>query len=455
MDAGAGRAAWRGFLFGLGMFGAGVSWVYVSLHNYGNMPAMLAGIAVLLFVAILAGYPALVGWLQARFFKDREFLRLVLIVPALWTLFEWVRSWFLSGFPWLHLGYSQVDSPLSGYAPWVGVYGVSFAVALSAALLAQGWRERGKFWTRYFPVLVVLWAGGWLAGKAEWVRPVDGAIRVALVQSNVALRDKWSPEYRQVIMDRYLDLSARAPEADLIVWPESAIPGYLDEIEPEFMSRLTKMANDRGTDFVLGVVEQDESRQTYYNSAVSVGKVSAIYRKQHLVPFGEYFPMKPLLGWLFNSLHIPMSDFSAGPSNQPPFQVAGQKAGVSICYEDSFGEEIIRMLPEATLLINISEDAWFGNSLAPHQRLQMARMRAIESGRPMVRAANTGPSAVIDHKGTVVARSPQFKEFVLSFQVQPMRGVTPYVRFGNWPIVVVLTGIVILGWFRRRRMGAR
>jgi apolipoprotein N-acyltransferase len=236
-------------------------------------------------------------------------------------------------------------------------------------------------------------------------------------------------------MSRYASLSAAAPKSDLIIWPESAVPAYLDEIDSGFLGDLRRISRVAHVDFLLGVVERDRDRRHYYNSVVSISPQPGIYRKQHLVPFGEYPPVEPVFSWLMRNFQIPMSDFSAGAPNQPPLFAAGQKIGVSVCYEDAFGEEVIRTLPSATLLVNVSEDAWFGDSLAPHQRIQMARMRALETGRPMLRAANTGPSVVIDHHGDVMARAPQFQIHALSASVQPMQGATPYVRFGNWPIV--------------------
>ena len=449
-----GRAAFRGFLFGLGMFGMGVSWVYVSLHLYGNMPAPLAGFAVFLFVAGLSLYPTLLGWLQARFFPKPGPWHPLFVLSSLWVLFEWMRGWFLTGFPWLHLGYSQVATPLAGYAPWFGVYGVSFLCALSAALLAVGVRMPDKFLKLFFPLLILVWAAGWAAGKVEWVEPLDKPLQVTLIQGNVPLESKWQPAARRVIMDRYASLSAQAPRSDLIVWPESAIPVTRDEIDPGYLENLQRLSRTTGTDFLIGIVERDKNTRRYYNSVISVSPQPGTYRKQHLVPFGEYPPLDPLFRWLMRNLQIPMSDFSAGPADQLPLMAAGHKIGVSVCYEDAFGEEVIRALPQASLLVNVSEDAWFGDSIAPHQRLQMARMRALETGRPMLRAANTGPSAVIDHRGEVVARSPQFQAHALTATVRPMRGVTPYVRFGNGPVVLFLVFmlvVAVLGAYAHKR----
>ena len=453
-NASGARAAWRGFLFGFGLFGVGVSWVYVSLHNHGNMPAPMAGLAVVLFAAGLALFPAAVGGLQARFAAAPVGLRLALIVPALWVLFEWIRGWFLTGFPWLNLGYSHVDTPLAGWAPWLGVYGVSFAVAVSAGLLAAAWADPAWRWRLHVPVLVCAWLVGWLAGQPGWVQPIGEPLRVALVQANVPLAIKWRPEFRQSIVDSYVELSARASDVDLVVWPEAAVPGYFDQIAPQLTPRLQRLRGDASTDFLIGAIERDANASSYYNSVFAFGGSGGSYRKQHLVPFGEFLPLPGVLQWLLDYLHIPMSNFSRGGADQTLLRAAGHAIGVSVCYEDAFGEEVIGALPQATLLVNVSEDSWFGNSLAPHQRLQMARMRALEAGRPMLRAANTGPSVIIDHRGAVQQRSPQFAAYTLVGEVQPTEGVTPYVRFGNTPIVTALL-VLLVGFgtaFRTRRI---
>jgi apolipoprotein N-acyltransferase len=447
------RAAWRGFLFGLGMFGVGVSWVYVSLHDFGHMPVPLAAFATLLLVAGLALYPTLLGWLQARFLDRARARHLWLALPALWTLFEWWRGWFLTGFPWLNLGYSQSDTWLAGYAPWAGVYGVSLASALIAGWLAYFWRAPEKFLRRILPALLAILAGGWLAGRVEWTEPAGAPIEAALVQGNVPLAIKWQPAYRESILERYRALSTRAPQARLVVWPEAAIPARLDEVDPRYLAALREDGAARGADFLIGAVEGDG--RSVYNSVVVLGESTTVYRKQHLVPFGEFLPWPGVFRWLIDSLRIPMSDFSRGPADPPPLTAAGQRLGVSVCYEDAFGEELIRALPAATLLVNVSEDAWFGDSFAPHQRLQMARLRALEAGRPMLRAANTGPSAAIDHRGQVLARTPQFQAAALAVAVEPRRGATPYARAGNVPLVallMVLVGIVVgFGRIKRER----
>jgi len=443
-DGSAPRAARRGFLFGLGAFGVGVSWVYVSLHDFGHMPPALAGITVVLFVAILSAYLALIGALQAWFAPRATPWHLLGILPALWVLAEWVRSWLFTGFPWLHLGYSQIDTPLAGLAPWLGVYGVSWAVAIMAGAVVLLLRAPRKALRLSLGLIVSLWVLAWLGGMVRWVEPTGNALPVALVQGNIPLRIKWLPEYRDAIVQVYLRLSREATDAKLIVWPESAIPGYLDQAEETIVPSIQALAQERDATLIVGVVEKDDTGKRYYNSAISIGEQRDHYRKRHLVPFGEFMPLKWLLGWLINNLHIPMSDFSSGAATPVPIMAAGEAVAVSICYEDAFGEEVIAALPGASLLVNLSEDAWFGDSLAPHQRLQMARMRAREAGRPMLRAANTGPSAVIDAQGNVVVATAQFQALALTATVTPMRGRTPYVIWGNGPVIVAALCLLLL-----------
>ncbi len=440
-----GLAAWRGFIFGLGYFGVGGSWIYVSMHTYGGMPPPLAALIVVVFISYLACYSALLGWLQARLFPLGEDRRLLWVLPALWTLVEWLRGWLGSGFTWLQLAYSQIETPLSGFAPWLGAYGVSYVTALCAGLLALAWHRRTHRRTLALALASVagLWVLGALALQVQWTEPLDKPLRVALVQANVDIRLKWLSENRGAIADRYVQLTFSGEPADLAIWPESAIPAYHDELEESFLPMLKSLTAARGMGLVFGTVERQltGNEKIYYNSAISVGDEVGVYRKSHLVPLGEFLPFPWILRWLLDSLHIPMSDFSTGPAHQPPLVAAGQKLAISICYEGTFGEEVIRALPEASILVNISEDAWFGDSLAPHQHLEIVRMRAVETGRPLLRATNTGISAIVDPRGRIVARSKQFKAEVLMGTVQPMQGATPYIRFGNYPII---TGLSLL-----------
>lgn len=420
-------AAYRGFGFGLGYFGVGVSWVYVSLHDFGMMPLPLAATATILFCAFLALFPALALVLAVHLGRAGGWRWLAATVGT-WLLVEWLRGWIFTGFPWLVLGYSQAPaSPLAGYAPLLGVYGISGLVVLSAAALVLR-----RPWS--LVLLVVLWTGGWALRSIEWTQPAGRPLTVSLLQGDVAQDMKFRPEQQAATLRDYLRLT-QASASRLIVLPETALPMFLDEAPPSYLALLQRHARSQGGDILLGVPERLADGR-YFNSVISLGKSPMqTYRKQHLVPFGEFVPWG--FGWIVDYLHIPLSDFSRGDEVQAPMSVAGQKVAVDICYEDAFGEEIIRALPAASLLVNVSNDAWFGNSASPWQHLQIAQMRALEVGRPMLRANNTGITAAIDHKGWVVARLEPFVQGVLHTRAQGYQGLTPYARFGNGPSVIL------------------
>ncbi|HHH48513.1 MAG TPA: apolipoprotein N-acyltransferase [Gammaproteobacteria bacterium] len=445
------QAFFSGYLFGVGYFGLGASWVAVSMYRFGGMGVALSLLSTVLFVLVLAAFPALVGWLYRRYFPGfSSSLRLLLVLPALWGLLEWTRGWILTGFPWLALGYSQTDSPLAGVAPLLGVYSIGWLLTLSAGLLVLAWQLPGRRW---LPLVSLL--GIWLLGsglsQVEWSAPAGAPLRASLIQGNVPQNLKWLPEQRQPTIDLYTRLSRQHwADSDIVIWPETALPAYYHQAE-RFLQGLAAEAARHGSNLMLGLpVRPASAPDTYYNSVVAVTDPPQIYSKHHLVPFGEYIPLKWLLGNLLDILQVPMADFSRGAAVQPPLEVAGQKIAVSICYEDAFGEEVIRALPAATLLVNVSNDAWFGDSLAPHQHLQMARMRSLETARPMFRATNNGISALIDHRGRVTARSPQFEVFVLSGSLQPRSGATPYVLGGNYPLLALLLSSLLLAVFLQR-----
>jgi apolipoprotein N-acyltransferase len=456
-------AAATGFAYGLGLFLFGVSWVYVSLHNFGAMPMPLAAAATLLFCVILALLPALAGYLYARV-PGPAVVKLAAAAPALWTLAEWTRSWIFTGFPWLAVGYSQVPaSPLSGYAPVIGLYGISLATAATAGLIAVLWqryhtrdegggiRAEGKAgtsgtWSSLILhssslILVALWATGFGLKQVAWTQPAGDAITVSLIQGNVSQDLKWRPEELSATLDAYLDLVSVAP-GRLIVLPETALPLFMDQIPPGYLEALAARARRNRGDLLIGVPERARGGE-YFNSVVSLGSSPAqTYRKSHLVPFGEFIPLRPVLGWVVGVLAIPLQDFSRGSLDQRPLEVAGQRVAADICYEDAFGEEIIRQLPAATLLVNVSNIAWFGRSIAPRQHLQMSQMRALETGRYMLRATNTGMTAVIDPHGRVEATAPEFARAVLTREVRGHEGATPFVTIGNFGALALCSALI-------------
>lgn len=444
-------AALVGFAFGLGFFGVGVSWVYVSIHDFGGMPMPLAVAATALFCMFLALFPAAVGWLQARA-AGAAAIRQLLLIPALWTLSEWVRGWIFTGFPWLALGYSQVPaSPLSGFAPVLGVYGISLVMAASAGAFAcaadRSQAPGRKARLAALSVAGLLWLGGFGLKHVGWTHPVGAPITVSLLQGNIPQEMKWRPEKARATLDAYLGMTLGST-GRLTILPETALPMFLDEVSPIYLEMLATHGRSEGGDVLVGVPEyvNRPGGGEYYNSVLSLGSSpSQIYRKVHLVPFGEYIPLKPLLGWVIQILHIPLSDFSRGDVEQAPLSVAGQKVAMAICYEDVFGEELIRQLPEATLLVNVSNDAWFGDSVAPRQHLQISQMRAMETGRYMLRATNTGITAIIDQHGQVVKRAPAFVVTRLDGRAQGFAGETPFVRWGNGAVLVLLAVLVLAG----------
>lgn len=438
------RCAWNGFWFGLGLFGAGVSWVYVSLHQFGGMPAPLAAFATIGFCAFIALFPAMAGWLQARV-PASDAVRACLLIPAAWVLFEWLRGWILTGFPWLAVGYAAAGWPLQGYAPLGGVYAISFVTVSVAGMLWLIVRHKPKLVFAVVALLLLLL--GEALRHVPWTAPAGEPVATALLQGNIEQEMKFRPERYARIVDTYARL-AESTRAQLIVLPETALPRFFDRIDPAELARFEAAAKRNNGDLLLGVPYR-RGRDEYYNSVLTLGtSPQQAYHKVHLVPFGEFVP--PGFRWTLDLLSIPLSDFSRGTLEQPLLAVAGQRVAVNVCYEDAFGDEIARRLPEATLLVNVSNVAWFGDSLAPAQHLQIARLRAIETGRMHLAATNTGITAAIHRDGRVLARLPQYAEGRLEIAAQGYSGATPYVRLRDWPIVLISLGMLGLFIVRAR-----
>jgi apolipoprotein N-acyltransferase len=471
------RAAEIGWWFGLGFFLTGVSWVYVSLHNFGAMPAPLAALATLLFCAYLAIFPAAVGYAYARLGASPA-IKLLLWLPALWALSEWIRGWLFTGFPWLATGYSQIPlSPLAGYAPALGIFGVTLVTVACAGcivLLAERVRAQHGRKTEVAAhglksaavaavahpaliVLVLLAAGGYALKQVTWTRPAGEPFETALLQGNIPQDIKWTEQGLRATLVTYRRL-ALATDAKLIVFPETALPLFLHQVPKDYFDALAGHARKTRGDILVGIPERLPSGD-YYNSAIAIGtSPTQVYRKTHLVPFGEFIPLRPVLGWIVSVLAIPLQDFSRGPEHARPLEIAGQRVAVNICYEDAFGEEIIRQLPEATVLVNVSNVAWFGRSIAPRQHLQISQARALETGRYMLRATNTGMTGIIDDRGNVLQVAPQFETAVVTGPIQGYTGATPYVRWGNLAVLALAAAMVVAALsltYRQRRYDSR
>jgi len=451
-------AAGLGFAFGLGFFLTGTSWVYVSLHTFGGMPAWLTAISTFCFCAVVALYPTLAGWLAARLGRPqgRAGFDLLVVMPACWTAGEIGRGYLFTGFPWLGLGYSQVpDSPLAAFAPIAGSYGVTAVAAVVAGAIAlAGVRIAGRQSRALFaPAIVVALAVGSGAAlhRAEWTTPSGKPVTVALLQGNVPQERKFDVDVLPSIFAQYRTMVEKT-DAQLVVLPETAFPVFLHQIRPDYLDALTKTAVARDGDILFGVAVADPEARAYFNAVVSTGASTAqAYRKSHLVPFGEFLPLRPLFEWVLDVLQIPMADFTAGSSAPPTIDIAGQRLALSICYEDAFGNEMLRQLPAATLLVNVSNDAWFGDSLAAEQHFQLAQMRALEAGRMMLRANNTGVTAIVGPRGETLARLPGFVEGTLAGVAQGRTGATPYIVVGDWGIIGVVAIMLSIGFVAARR----
>ncbi|NOX08071.1 MAG: apolipoprotein N-acyltransferase [Gammaproteobacteria bacterium] len=434
----------RGWCFGLGLFGAGLYWVYISIHFYGHVGIFLSVAVTFAMAALLALYPAIFAWLVVRFKPVMPGLRLVLLMPAVWLLMEWTKGWLFTGFPWLTLGYTQIDTALAMYAPIVGVYGLSLLLVMQAGVLTWVLVVGRRAVLMGGLIFALIWLPALLFDEVQWTQALGEPIAVSLVQGNVDQNDKWNPSLRGEFINQYLEMSLGHLDSDIIVWPETAIPAFYHQLESSVIAELDRLGKNSGTSFLVGVPVLDQQRWDYFNAVVALGQGQGTYYKNHLVPFGEYLPLRQWLGTLLHFMDIEMGDFSRGGVSQPLIQAAGLPVSVSICYEAIFETERLSDLPEAALLVNVSNDAWFADSSAPHQHLEMVRMRALEAGRWVLRATNTGITAIIDERGRVVARAPQFEVYVLDGQLQPRSGATPFVIWGNIP-VLVLVGLILLG----------
>ena len=443
------EAAWRGLLFTAGTFLAGTYWLYHSIHLIGHAPVWVTLVLMLGMVAIMGGYTALLGYAAARWGSDGGPLRFLALLPAGWVFTEWVRGWFLSGFPWLALGYSQLDTPLAAYAPLGGVYLVSLAVAVTAGALVLLVTGNRRARTTAVVALLLTWGCALALGRVEWTRPRGTEVTVALVQGAVPQSMKWVPGQLESTMNLYLELTIPQLGAGIIVWPESAIPslesgirGYLDQV--------TALAASRGSSLITGLVRRDAQSGAYYNAMAAWSPHEQWYYKRRLVPFGEFFPVPAAVRDWMRLMNLPYSDFTAGTEAQRPLVAGGEALAPTICYEDAYGVEQLRLARESTLLVNVTNDAWFGDSSAPHQHLDISRMRSLETGRPMLRATNDGVTALIGYDGKVMDSLPQFQPGVLTGTVEPRTGFTPYLRAGNWPVLALLA-IGLIAGFRRAR----
>jgi apolipoprotein N-acyltransferase len=429
------QGLWRGWLYGLGMFGSGVSWVYVSIHVHGHAGIPLAAGLTALFCAGLALLHALFAWCYIRFVRPLPGGMLVGF-PALWVLFEWLRGWLLTGFPWLYLGYAHVGTSISGWAPITGVFGLSFICALSGTCLFLAWRSRKPIaCTTYAVIFITLWGGGEVLKSTQWVaRASAEPLTIAIIQPNVPQEHKWDPQWYRPILRQLRDATDPVLGHDIVIWPESAVPKYYQQAQ-DFLEPIAKRAADADTTLITGIPYRPSGSTVYYNSIAVLGYGEGIYHKQRLVPFGEYVPLENFLRGLIRFFDLPMSAFSPGPEQQRPLRAGTYRIAPFICYEIVYGDLVAKSARDTDILITISNDSWFGDSIGPWQHLQIAQMRGRENGRFVLRGTNNGISAIIDHQGRILKRTEQFVATTLTGKAEVMLGNTPFGSFGNTPII--------------------
>ena len=440
--------------FALGWFGSGISWVHVSIDQFGGLPLVVSVSLMIMLCLYLALFPALAAYLTARFSSNQQ-LNLWLL-PSFWLLCEYLRSVILTGFPWLSLGYSQIDSPLASFAPIVGEVGITAVILIINICLVKFVNaiKQPPDTNITLPITLMLILGplSFLLTKASWVKPNGNVTKVALVQGNIAQSIKWQPQQEWPTMLKYLDLTRLNYDADIIIWPESAIPAMEPTVQ-DYLTTVNSSALLNNSAIITGIINYNYENKTYFNSLITLGKKqiddeqgyfynhSNRYAKNHLLPIGEFVPFQSWLRPLAPFFNLPMSSFSRGNYVQNNLVANGLHLLPLLCFEIAFPHQLAANLTNQTdLLLTVSNDAWFGHSHGPHQHMEIARMRALEFGLPLLRATNNGITAVVDHQGKFITRIPQFEEKVLKAQVPLVSGVTPY---SQWPRFILFMMIIV------------
>ncbi len=436
------RAVVRAYLYGLGLFGSGISWVYVSIHDYGGAPVFGAVLLTLAVICFWSLFPALTAYLSIKIAGINRKSYRIWIIPFIWILIEYLRGvWFLNGFPWLQIAYTQLETPLKGFIPIIGGYGTGFFLALTASAIVSVITKAIKL-HQLFIMLFILWGTGGYLNSIKWTHSIGEPIKVALIQGNVPQDQKWLPKNRIQTLQRYQLLTEQNWDSDIIIWPETAIPAYLSQVKSFYLDPLSAKAKAQNTDLIISLPTKEGDE--YFNTALTLGKNEGRYDKNHLLPFGEYLPLQPLSGFILDSLNIHLGNFTSGGDEQALLKAGGYSFSTSICYEDAFPEEARRNIENAAFLVNVTNDAWFGNSIEPQQHMQIAQMRALETGRYLLRATNTGVTAIVSPKGLIISKAPLFKQFVLTGKIIPMGGITPYAKLGDSFIILMLVLLGIL-----------
>jgi len=435
------RAILRGFLFGLGLFGSGVSWVFVSMVVGEQSGLFIPLLMTLFYCSFWATFPAISAYIFIKLCTNNYFDWL--IFACIWIFVEYIRGeWVLGGFPWLQISYSQLDSYIAGYIPIFGVYGAGLIIAMISALLAESLLCK-NICSKPIMGVTVLFAVGAVLQSISWTDVSGGSIKVTLIQGNIAQKDKWQLENRNTTLKQYYDDSAEHWNSDIIIWPETAIPAYYSDVKGSYLRPLKAEAMAHNTTIIISLPYKGEAGKLY-NAVLTLGESQGFYKKIHLLPFGEYLPWQPVSGYLLGLMNVRLGKFSSGGIDQALLEAAGHQFVTSICYEDAFGEQSIRFIEQAKFLVNVTNDAWFGRSIEPYQHMQIARVRALESGRYLLRATNTGVTAIVSDKGKIIHQAPTMQRASITADIKPMSGLTPYARTGDKPVIVLIL-MVLLG----------
>ena len=442
-----------GFIFGFASFSIGLYWLYISIHHFGGVNELFSLFLLFCLISILSFYIGFIGWFCKKFFRVSDHIYLLFIFPLGWTLVEWLRGWLFSGFGWLSLGYSQSDSWIMSLAPVGGLHLMSLSVLITAGGLSVFLIGGNKYRLISVLSLASIWGTAFFLEGYQWTKPSGSTYSVSIVQGSISQDLKWRSDYLAPTLDLYRDLIFQSGDSSLIILPEVALPIPYEQAK-EYLDELKSWSKENDSLIMLGILKRNYSDNNYFNALVSLDDQESFYAKKHIVPFGEYMPLPDFAKLWVRKLNLPYSELSKGPSKQEPIFFKNEKAAISICYEDVFGAEQLHYFPESTFLINLTNDAWFGDSIAPHQHLQISKVRAAEVGRFILRSANTGISAIINQEGEVINFSPQFEPYILKGEFSGFEGMTFFSYVGN-KLVITLSFLFLIFFYFATKFNIR
>lgn len=432
------QGLWQGWIFGISFFSMGTSWVYISIHSFSNINIPLAVLITILFIFVLSLFPAIQGFFFSLFRKKFSISISLFIFPSWWVICEWLRSELFTGFPWLFLGYSQTNSPLKGFGPIFGVYGISLVVAFISSCLYLLFFHKKIFIKILSVILIIsLFITGGILSVLRWTRPQKESLKVSLIQGNISQWKKWDVNRLLSVLQVYRSETEKHWYTDIIVWPEAAIPVYPQQVSL-FLKNLDEEAKRCKTALIIGIPIYQEKTKEAFNGLIIMGKGKGFYLKRHLVPFGEYTP--PFFSAVMKHFNIPLSNLSPGPQNQPILLAKNISFAPFICYEIAYSSDVLASISGKKFIVVVSDDSWFNGSIASAQQLQIAQMRALETGRYVLYTTNTGITAIINPQGKIQQSVPQDRQIVLSGKIYPVTGKTPLVKWNYYPVA----GIIIL-----------